>query len=776
MTLSRFIAPAGTILLLTVVSVPVAADETFLSRHCSGCHSDGQTERISFDSLSSDSIDDTNAAVWEKIVRRLRARQMPPPDHERPAESVYVEFLKTVEKGLAARVEASPKPGHVDPIRRLTRIEYANAVRDIFGVHINPAEYFPADQEGHGFDNVTLAELPPVLLHRYISAAERIARIAVGGIGNSPSGRTVRIPADRSQDVHVAGLPLGTRGGTVFDHVFPQTGEYEIQLRLMRDRDEKIEGLRGEHEIDVLIDRRREYRFTVQAPKGGDKWGPDFTLVDAHLRKRLRIGAGEHRVGVTFPARSSSLQEIRRQPFDTSFNRHRHPRHAPAIFEVSIVGPFDPEGPGNTESRRKIFGKWLHAERTPDAAKRIIRRLVRLAFRREVTDEDVRVPWRFFERRFREDGFDEGLEAALAAILVNPHFLLRVESDESGSRKGPHLISQFELASRLSFFLWSSPPDDQLLDAAASGALHGSDALKEEVARMLVDSRSKSLVTNFAAQWLYLRNLASIQPDRRLFADFDDNLRQAMRQETELAFELIIRENRSILDLIRTDSTYLNERLAKHYGLPGVTGSEFRRVKLPSNSKRGGLLRHASILSVTSYATRTSPTIRGNWILENILGTPAPPPPANVPALKEKTTFEASTVRERLAIHRENPACAGCHNLMDPVGFALEGFDAAGRWREFDGHQLVDSAGALPDGTKIDSVESLEAGILQRPEVFVGTLAEKLMTFALGRGLTADDGPAIRKIVRNAEATNYAFSDVILGIVQSVPFQMRVSK
>lgn len=716
--------------------------------------------------------------LWEKIVKRLTARQMPPPDAERPSESEYKAVLAVMESALDRHAEKFPRPGRTDAVRRLNRTEYRNAIRDLLAVDVDVDSFLPPDQLSHGFDNVTVGELSPLLLDRYITAAQKISRRAVGGLENSPGGITVRLPADRSQDGHVAGLPLGTRGGTQFEHHFPADGEYEIQLRLMRDRDENVEGLTESHDIDVLIDRALVHRFTVAPPEGKAGYQRDDTLVDAHLRKRFLVRAGPHQVGVTFPARFSSLLEIKRQPFQTSFNRHRHPRRAPALFEVSVVGPFNPEGPGDTPSRRKIFSRAVVAhDGLMTRAEKVLRPLLRLAYRRPVTDEDMAVPLRFFRQRAGSDGFEAGIETAIAAILVNPHFLLRAERPPSDLAPGSvYQISDIELASRLSFFLWSSIPDDELLHLAERRKLSDRDVLHRQVERMLQDERAESLVTSFAAQWLYLRNLDSLTPDRRLFPDFDDNLRQALRRETELLFESVLREDRSVLDLLSTDTTFLNERLAKHYGIPHVTGSHFRPVRLKESSHRGGLLRHGSILSVTSYATRTSPTIRGNWILENILGTAAPPPPPNVPSLNERKTSSAATIRQRLAEHRANPTCAGCHDLMDPVGFALENFDAVGRWRHFDQELPVDATGALPDGTPVNSLEELEAGILRRPELFVGTLTEKLLTFALGRGIEFYDAPAVRRIVRQTEDNDYRFSCLIQSVVTSTPFQMRVAQ
>ena len=573
-------------------------------------------------------------------------------------------------------------------------------------------------------------------------------------------------------------------GGGSFTHHFPQSGEYEVQVRLMRDRDENIEGLHEKHHIDVLIDRQRRHRFTVKPPKTKKGWQRDDTLIDANLKKRINVKAGPHDVAVTFPKKSDSLLEIGRQPFVPSFNRHRHPRQHPAIYEVSILGPFDSEGPGDTPSRRQILTDVPeNAEDSAEAkkcAKRILSRLARLAYRRPVDEDDVLVPMTFFVRAFQNDGFEAGIESAVAAILVNPNFLLRAEfpdREQPGvGPTSPQVISDLHLASRLSFFLWSSIPDDELLNCAENNQLREPDMLRNQVTRMLHDERSQSLVDNFASQWLYLRNLANFHPDRRLYPDFDDNLREAMRRETSMCFEHVVRRDESVLTLISSDSTFLNERLAIHYGIPGVLGSHFRRVDVAPESNRGGILRHASIHAVTSYATRTSPTVRGNWILENILGIPSAPPPPDVPSLPEQTQSTATTVRERLATHRQNPACASCHDLIDPIGFSLENFDAVGRWRHRESDQIIDSSGRLPDGSLVTSVAELEQGILQRPEMFVGTMTEKLMTFALGRGIESGDLPAIRKIVRESAEDSYRFSTLIHGIVKSMPFQMRATK
>ena len=500
------------------------------------------------------------------------------------------------------------------------------------------------------------------------------------------------------------------------------------------------------------------------------------------LQRTSKVTAGPRRVGATFLKDATTLLETQRQPYQARFNFYRHPRTQPAIFSVTIMGPYDSAGTGSTPSRERIFVcEPASVVAEEECARQIVRTLARRAFRRPVDDASIDGPLRFYRTARAEGGeergFDEGIERALAAILVSPQFLFRIERDPPALEANTaYRISDLELASRLSFFLWSSIPDDILLEAAVRGDLSSSDGLERQVRRMLADPKSQSLVNNFAAQWLHLRNLEGIRPNMRLFPDFDENLRRAFRTETELLLQTVIREDRSILDLLRPDFTFVNERLAKHYGIPNVYGSWFRRIPLDGDSSRGGLLRHGSVLTVTSYATRTSPVIRGKWILENILGMPPPPPPADVPELSEKTISGDISVRERLAEHRADPACSGCHNPMDPLGFALENYDAVGRWRTVDLGLPVDPSGELVDGTRVSGVADLEAALLQRPEMFASTLTERLLTFALGRGVEYYDEPAIRRIVRNASSSNFRFSSLILGISASTPFQMRNSK
>ncbi|HVW84630.1 MAG TPA: DUF1592 domain-containing protein, partial [Bryobacteraceae bacterium] len=471
--------------------------------------------------------------------------------------------------------------------------------------------------------------------------------------------------------------------------------------------------------------------------------------------------------------------ETERQPYQAHFNMDRHPRIQPALYSISITGPFDAKGPGDTASRERIFVCHPAKAAEQDAcAKRILSNLARRAWRRPVSSSELQVPLRFYREGLAEAGFENGIETALRALLVSPQFLFRIEQDPAGTApNSAYRLSDIELASRLSFFLWSSIPDDELLDTAIHGALKQPGVLEKQVRRMLADPRSEAMVNNFAEQWLYLRNLASVSPDARLFPDFDDNLREAFRRETEMFFESIMREDRNVLDLIRANYTFVNERLAKHYGIPNIYGSRFQRVTFGEGSVRGGLLSQGSILTVTSYATRTSPVIRGKWVLANILGSPPPPPPPNVPPLKEGAAAgKLLTMRERMAEHRKNPACAGCHKLMDPVGFALENYDAVGRWRTAEGGVPVDAAGGLPDGSNFEGAAGLRKALLSRPELFVTTTTEKLLTYALGRGVEDSDAPAVREIVREARANDYRFSSLVLGIVNSAPFQMRRSQ
>jgi mono/diheme cytochrome c family protein len=791
-----------------------------IDQYCVGCHND----KLKTGGLSLDTLDVTRAGehpdVWEKVVRKLRGRMMPPPGRPRPDERGYDALVSYLETSLDRAAAANPDPGRTETFRRLNRTEYQNAIRDLLALDVDVASLLPKDDASYGFDNVSVGGLSPTLLERYLTAAQKISRLAMGSPVRTPGADVVLVPPDLTQEDHIEGLPFGTRGGTIVHYTFPVDAQYEIQIRLMRDRNENIEGLTEPHQMELTLDGDRVEVFSV-TPKRASQEAQYYTdaEADGHLKVRMAVKAGPHDIGATFIKKGSALLETAQQPYQAHFNYYRHPRVQPAVYSVSVTGPFDATGVSDTPSRRRIFvcrpAKTSDEER---CATNIISTLARRAYRRPVTNDDIRVPLGFYKDARAEGDFEAGIEMALRAILTSTEFIFRIERDPEnvrgpaiaqserpplGARSAtneravyrnglaggpdakediaadrPYRIDDLELASRLSFFLWSSIPDDELLDVAAQGKLHEAGMLERQVRRMLADSRSQSLVTNFAGQWLYLRNLPTVTPDGRQFPDFDDNLRQAFRRETELFFESIVKEDRSVIDLLNANYTFLNERLAKYYDIPNVYGSNFRRVTLPKDSIRGGLLGQGSILTVTSYANRTSPVLRGKWVLENILGTPPPPPPPNVPPLTEDNPVgKVLTMRERMAQHRTNPACSSCHQLMDPIGLSFEHFDATGRWRNrSEGDIPIDAAGALPSGVTFEGVKGLKQALLSRPELFITTATEKMLTYALGRGMDYYDAPAIRAITREARNNDYRFSSLILGVVKSAPFQMRRSK
>lgn len=749
-----------------------AASETvsqFARRFCVECH-DAGVRKGEFDIgrlLSSGEV--AHPAEWERVARRLRTRQMPPPAEDRPSEAEYSRVLGRLETALDDAARRRPDPGRTPTFRRLNRTEYQNAIRDLLGLEIDAAALLPKEDAGHGFDNVTVGALSPTLLDRYLAAAQKVSRLAMG-TPHGVSVHTVRVPPDRTQEEHVEGLPLGTRGGVLFRHTFPQDAEYEIQVRLTRDRNEEVEGLREPHTVEIVVDRASVGTFTVEPPRGNR----DFEAVDRHLRIRVPVRAGPHDVGVAFVKNPSSLLETRRQPGVARFNMHRHPRLGPAVFQVTVTGPYAATGPGETPSRRRILlARPTGPSDEESCGRRNLEAVARRAFHRPVTDADLELPLRLFREARAEGGYEAGIEAGLSAILSSPHFLFRVERDPEGlPPRTPYRVGDLELARRLSFFLWSSIPDDALLADALKGRLHRPAVLERQVRRMLADPRASALVENFAGQWLHLRNLDSLTPDLRAFPDFDDNLRRSLRRETELFIEDVLRNDRSVLSLLRSDRTFLDERLARHYGIPHVFGSRFRAVPV-AEAGRGGLLRQGSVLAVTSYADRTSPVLRGKWILENLVGTPPPPAPPNVPNLAENTVSSRLPVRRRLELHRANPGCAGCHRIIDPPGFALENFDALGRWRVLEEGRPVDASGGLPDGSACEGVSELEARLAARPEVFATTVAEKLLTFALGRGVGPEDAPAVRQVVREAARQDYRLSALIHGVTRSLPFTHR---
>ncbi|MBI3049708.1 MAG: DUF1592 domain-containing protein [Acidobacteria bacterium] len=773
-----------------------------LGQYCVTCHNDTtKTAGLSLAALDVDRAGE-HAEVWEKVVRKLRVRMMPPPGARRPAETAYDALVSHLETALDRAAAATPNPGRAETFRRLNRTEYQNAIRDLLGVEVDVASLLPKDDVSHGFDNVGVGELSPTLLERYLAAAQKVSRLAVGSPPPAPTTHIVLLPADLTQEDHFEGLPFGTRGGTSIRHMFPLDGTYEFQIRLSRDRNENVEGLYEPHELELTLDGQRLELFTVvpNRNKVGDYYADE--AVDRDLKVRATVRAGPHELGATFQRKTFALLETVRQPYPAHFNMDRHPRVQPAVHSVSITGPFDARGAGDTPSRRRIFvcRPAVPADEAA-CAKTILSTLARRAYRRAVTDADLGVPLALYRDVRVQEGFEAGIEMGLRAILASTEFLFRIERDPanvapntagSPSRLPPHgagavrapglrdgvpvayRVSGVELASRLSFFLWSSIPDEELLGRALDGTLRRPEVLERQVRRMLADRRAEALVSNFAGQWLYLRNLDAVSPDPRTFPEFDDNLRQAFRRETELLFESIVREDRNVLDLLRAPYTFVNERLARHYGIPNVYGSRFRRVALAEDGVRAGLLGHGSILTVTSYANRTSPVLRGKWILENILGTPPPPPPGNVPPLSNPPVGKALSMRERMAQHRSNPACSGCHQLMDPAGLSMENFDAIGRWRtRTEAGTPVDATGGLPGGTTFDGVAGLRKAILSRPELFATTVTEKLLTYALGRGLEYYDAPAVRAITRDARSQDYRFSSLVLGVVKSAPFQMR---
>ena len=762
-------------------AVPIpSTDRATIDRYCVTCHN----SRTRTGGLALDTQDVTRVAAdaetWEKVVRKIRGRMMPPPGLPRPDDATYDALSAHLEEALDRAVVARPNPGRTDTFRRLSRVEYQNAIRDILALDVDVSALLPKDDASHGFDNVSNGELSPTLLERYLAAAQRVSRAAIGSALPSPASHLVVLPADLTQEDHLEGLPFGTRGGATFRYTFPQHAVYEFQLRLARDRNENVEGLTEPQQIELSIDGSKAQTFLVKPNRNQSGAYYADEAVDKDLKLRISVGAGPHDVAVTFPRKTFALEETERQPSLAHYNMDRHPRVQVALYSVSITGPFELGEPIETPSRRRVFVcKPARVTAEEACAKRIVSTIARRAFRRAVTDADLEAPLRFYKEARATGDFETGIEMAVRAVLASTEFLFRIERDPRNV--APHTayrVSDVELASRLSFFLWSSVPDEELLDLAIGGRLSQPATLERQVNRMLADSRSEALVTNFASQWLYLRNLAAASPDARQFPDFDDNLRQAFRRETELFFQSIVSEDRSALDLLRADYTFVNERLAKHYGIPNVYGSRFRRVSLGENSVRGGLLGQGSILTVTSYANRTSPVLRGKWILENIVGTPPPPPPANVPLLQETdASGRVLSMRERMVQHRSRPECASCHRLMDPAGLSMENFDAIGRWRtRTESGSEVDASGGLPDGSEFTGANGLRSALLRRPDLFVGTLTEKLMTYGLGRGLEFHDAPAVRTVVRHAQAQDYRFSSLVLGIVRSDPFLMRVSQ
>ena len=773
-------------------SAPASAStyRTVLNQYCVTCHN----ERLRTAELLLDQMDIENvpagAPVWEKVVRKLRGRAMPPAGMPRPDEATYEAFAAYLETELDRAAEANPNPGR-PPAHRLNRAEYASAIRDLLDLQIDGESLLPADDPGYGFDNNgAVLSVSPMLLERYLGAARKITALALGDLSIPPTFETYRIPRLMMQDDRMSDdLPFGSRGGIAVRHQFPLDGEYVVRIRLQRDKDERIVGLTEPQDLLVLLDGEPVKTFTVGGVyerKLGNvmyEHNPDNAAqleyertADANLEVRFLAQAGERLVGVTFRKETVEPEGMftPRLPDLAYLGKGDEP----TLASISVGGPYNPTGVGDTASRRKVF-VCQPADSSDEArcAREILSQLARRAYRRPVTEGDVRALFSLYETGREEGDFEAGIAMALQKILVSPEFLFRLERDPSDvAPETAYPLSDLELASRLSFFLWSSIPDDELLEVAVSGKLRDPGVLEQQARRMLADSRSRTLVSNFAGQWLYLRNMRMIQPDVDTFIDFDENLREAFHQETELFLESMLRDDRSVIDLLTADYTFVNERLARHYQIPNVYGSHFRQIHL-TDPARHGLLGQGSILTVTSYANRTSPTVRGKWLLENILGAPPPPPPPDVPTLAETDAGgKALSVRERLEVHRANPVCASCHARMDPLGFALENFDAVGKWRTEDAGVAIDASGTLPDGTEFDGPAELRQILLRRPEEFVTTVTERLLTYGLGRGAEYYDQPAIRKIVREAAPSDYRWSALIVGIVNSTPFQMRRSR
>jgi len=765
---------------------PIAYQE-MLNKYCITCHN--QKARIPAGAplaLDVANLKDpgSDAAVWEKVVRKLGVGAMPPQGSPTPGAAELNKFRSTLISSLDSAAAKQNNPGHY-VLHRLNRTEYANAVRDLLGVDFDVAELLPSDGGDFGFDNIASAlKITPMLMEGYLTAALRISDIAVGDAEVAPGTATFSISTVVTQRQHVDGLPLGTRGGTVQRYNFPADGEYVFYGRLLRTVAEGYVGVEG-HETPfqfiVTVDGEQVFSAPVGGKQDHESSGKNITIsreeVDRRMTSpRIPITAGPHEVGFTFIDRPAAEQNAWQPVLRDSLEAH-NPSGLPRLRTGNIEGPFNVTGISETPTRKRLFTcKPATPVKEAPCASEILSTVARRAYRRPVGPNDMEAPMAFYnEARMKGGDFDAGIRAGLARILASPAFVFRSESDPANLPEGAaHRISDLELASRLSFFLWSSIPDDELMNLAIAGRLREPRVLEAQVRRMIADERSDALMNDFTGQWLQLRNLDKVTPDLLMFPDFDDNVRQAFRKETELLFASIVKENRSVLDLLDADYTFVNERLARHYGIKGVYGARFRKVPVTDPNRRG-LLGQGSFLALTSVANRTSPIIRGKYVISNFLNTPPLPPPANVPQLEASAPKDRpSTVREQLELHRANAVCAACHRSMDPIGFALENFNAVGQWQDVTKDGLkIDSAGVLFDGTRVDGPVALRKALLARPEVFVGTVTEKLMTYALGRGLEPVDMPVVRSIMRGAAKNNYAMQSIVLGIVQSSAFQMR---
>jgi hypothetical protein len=763
-----------------VAAAPASAEQqrALLDRYCVTCHNERvKTANLSLQGLDLATVGD-HPELWEKVVRKLRAGVMPPPDVPRPGLAEYEGLRNWLEAELDRNGAGRLNPGAV-VLHRLNRTEYANAVRDLLDLEVDVTTLLPPDDSARGFDNIAGSlTISPTLLESYTTAAARVSRMAVG-YWKTPIEATYLAPGDTSQNHHLEGLPFGTRGGMMVRHDFPADGEYKFAIQNFG-----IGSFVPGEQLELIVDGERAHLFRYQGV--GTSQGMAGDQGDGVLEVTIPIKAGSRTVGATFLATNfrPSLDLIK-QYDRKSLENNSIPQlqYYPAIGFLRISGPFNAQRPTDSLSRRRVFAcRPTAAAQEDTCARQILTTLARRAYRRPATAQDVATLMEFYEHGRREGTFDDGIELALRRLLASPQFLVRAEREPATVRAGQtYRITDLELASRLSFFLWSSIPDDALLTAASQGRLSNARVLEQQVRRMLSDPRSEALVSNFAQQLLYLRNLPATSPDGVFYPDWDDELRKAFARETELFFASILREDRNVVDLLTGDYTFVNERLARHYGIPNIYGSHFRRVPLgPELEYRRGLLGKGSFLSVTwTQNFRTSPVKRGVWVLENILGTPPPEPPPNVPALEDTAAAakKVLTLREQMTLHRGSPTCAGCHKIMDPIGFALDNFDADGKWRTKqggDGGVPIDAAVQLYDGDKVDGPVGLRRWLLKYSPQFVAMFTEKMMTFALGRGVEYEDMPTIRSVVREVAKNNNRFSAIVLGIVRSPQFQMRV--
>ena len=756
-----------------------AQDRALLDKYCVTCHNQKmKTAGLSLE--TADFVRPSNTAdVWEKVIRKVRAEMMPPVGAARPDKSSLDNLASYLETSIDKVAALNPNPGRT-VLHRLNRAEYGNAIRDLFAISaLDVNSLLPADTEAYGFDNVAdVLGTSPALMERYLSAAWKVASLAVSDPRITPTIETFRVRYDLSQHDHIEGLPVGTRGGMLIKYDFPVDGEYVIRPKLWKTTVNQLGGLELVHDLEMTIDGARVKMGRVGGPEDerNSYEFPSSTAdeIEKRFETRLSVKAGPHAVGVAFLKKSSAPSVDLLQPYLRDRIDPISPAGIPELDRVTIEGPFNPKAGSDSPSRRRIFVCHPAANSDPlPCAKTILSTVARRAYRRPLTDAETSRLVGFFQSGQKKNGnFDEGIENALAFMLVSPQFLFRFEYDpQNVAPATTYRVSDLELASRLSFFLWSSIPDDQLLNLAVQGRLKNPAVLEQQVKRMLADERARALGANFAGQWLYLRNMQSVKPDDDAFPDFDDNLRQALKRETEMLFESIVLEDRTALDLLTANYTFVNERLAKHYGISGIYGDQMRRITVTDDYRRG-LLGQGSILTITSMANRTSPVNRGKYVLTNILGTPPPSPPANVPPLNEAPEKSLS-MRERMAQHRSNTVCANCHKLMDPIGLALENFDGIGRWRDMDGEAPIDPSDTLYNGIKVNGPASLREVILSHPDQFVRTMTEMLMTYSLGRGLEYYDMPTVRSIVKDAARNNYRFSSLVLGVVKSAPFQMK---